>query len=222
VLFGRDRRKEFEGLALPLSGQLFKVAYWRLGKKEDAEDVCQETYLRAYRSFHTFSPGTNMKAWLTTILINVINDFRKKQAHVPEPTDEEVDFERLVVSQSESFKDPSIRVEEDEIDSELFAALQQLPSTFLHPLLLREIEDLSYSDIATVLAIPVGTVMSRLYRARQLLKSSLEKCRTQKQTASIARGVSPNGVSGTSKTSKERSAEMKDSSAQQGALDHDL
>lgn len=210
MLFGRDRRKEFEKLALPLSAQLFKVAYWRLGKKEDAEDVCQEAYLRAYRSFHTFSPGTNIKAWMTTILINVINDFRKKQAHVPEPTDEEVDFERLVVSQSESFKDPSIKLEESESDPELMAALQKLPSTFLHPLLLREIEDLSYTDIANVLVVPIGTVMSRLYRARQLLKASLEKSQLSPRQAS----QSPDR-----RTEETKSRRTQDNSATQGASD---
>src|ERR1700676_3717110 len=79
-----NRRKEFEKLAWPLSRDLFRVAYWRLANMQDAEDVVQEAYLRAFRSFHTFQLGTNLKGWMTRILLNVINDTLRKRVREPD------------------------------------------------------------------------------------------------------------------------------------------
>jgi RNA polymerase sigma-70 factor, ECF subfamily len=172
-----NRRKEFEKLTWPLSQHLFQLAYWRLASHQDAEDVVQETYLRAYRSFHTFQTGTNLKAWMTRILINVINDLFKKRQRQPEIVALQDDSNELDSAQSESasLQNPEVQLTRDEIDPELFEALQKLPTALLHPLLLRELEDMTYADIASTLQVPVGTVMSRLFRARQVVRNRLSK-----------------------------------------------
>jgi RNA polymerase sigma-70 factor (ECF subfamily) len=171
------RRKDFEKLTWPLSQHLFQLAYWRLASHQDAEDVVQETYLRAYRSFHTFQSGTNLKAWMTRILLNVINDLLKKRLRQPDTLALEDDSPELNSAQSESasLQNPELQLTRAEIDPELFDALQKLPTSLLHPLLLRELEDMTYADIATTLEVPVGTVMSRLFRARQVVRNRLSK-----------------------------------------------
>jgi len=170
-------RKNFEKLTWPLSQHLFQLAHWRLGNRLDAEDVLQETYLRAYRSFHTFQPGSNLKAWMTKIMLNVVNDLFKKRHLHPEVLDLDDDALELegLQSESESLQSPEVQIMENEIDPALFEALQKLPTALLYPLLMRELEDMSYADIATTLSIPVGTVMSRLFRARRVLRSRLSE-----------------------------------------------
>jgi RNA polymerase sigma-70 factor (ECF subfamily) len=173
-LFG-NRRKEFEKLTWPFSGDLYRLAYWRLGGAPDAEDAVQECYLRAFRSFHTFQPGTNIKGWLTKILINVINDAIGKRARQLENIATEKEAEQImhVADQSDAARDPQAKASDNEISPELMDALKRLPGTLLHPLLMRELQDMSYNDIATVLDVPTGTVMSRLFRARKLVRERL-------------------------------------------------
>jgi RNA polymerase sigma-70 factor (ECF subfamily) len=170
-----SRRKLFEKLTWPVAQDLYRLAYWRLANRQDAEDVVQDAYLRAYRSFNTFQTGTNVKAWMTRILINVINDTLKKRLNhadvltIDDESDEIINLE----SQSASLQDPELQQIAQEIDHDLFAALQKLPSSLLQPLLLRELEDMTYEQIATTLAIPTGTVMSRLFRARKVIRERL-------------------------------------------------
>lgn len=161
----------------PCGPHLYRLAYWRLGSKQDAEDALQDTYLRAYRSFHTLQPGSNVKAWLTRILFNVISDTLKKCRRHPESiyVDEDSDALEHLQSSSASLKDPQIQLIEHEIDGDLLNALKKLPTNLLDPLLLREIDELTYQEIASVLDLPLGTVMSRLFRARQVLRSRLTK-----------------------------------------------
>ncbi len=170
-----NRRKEFEKLTWPLGHDLFRLAYWRLGNQQDAEDVVQEAYLRAFRSFHTFQTGTNVKGWMTRILLNVINDTLKKRIQRPDvlAIDEGCVEMMSLQDQSASSRDPEVQLVEREIRPDLLNALQQLPTALLHPLLLRELEDMSYAEIATILGIPAGTVMSRLFRARRVVKDRL-------------------------------------------------
>jgi RNA polymerase sigma factor (sigma-70 family) len=171
------RRKEFEKLTWPLSQHLFQLAYWRLASHPDAEDVVQETYLRAYRSFNTFQPGTNLKAWMTRIMLNVISDHFKKRLRQPDMLaleDNSPEFDSLQ-SEAASLQNPEVQLTRDEIDPDLLEALQKLPISLLYPLLLRELEDMTYADIAATLEIPVGTVMSRLFRARRVVRSRLCK-----------------------------------------------
>lgn len=168
-----NRRKEFETLTLSLGSELFRLAYWRLGNMQDAEDVVQETYLRAFRSFNTFKPGTNIKAWMTRILLNVVNDSLKKRIRLPDLIDPDDEENLAVQLNSVTVKDAETQMIEQEFAPDLLAALQRLPSDLLNPLLLREIEEMTYEEIAAALAIPVGTVMSRLFRARRVLKGRL-------------------------------------------------
>jgi RNA polymerase sigma-70 factor, ECF subfamily len=175
--FLSNPRKEFEKLTMPLSLELYRFAYSRLGNKQDAEDAVQEAYLRAYRSFSTFAKGTNIKAWIMKILINVVRDaVMKRTKQVPTAEmDEEFDTVESLQSTSVSFSDPQEIYQKDAIDPELLKALHSLPSNLLHPLLLREIDDMSYTEIADALGLPQGTVMSRLFRARQVLRLELTK-----------------------------------------------
>ncbi|HEY9792785.1 MAG TPA: sigma-70 family RNA polymerase sigma factor [Candidatus Obscuribacterales bacterium] len=170
-----SRRKQFETLTWPLSGDLFRFAYWRLGNRQDAEDVVQETFLKAYRSFHTFERGTNARAWMTRIMINVIKDTFKRRSQQPEvlALDDHIDEIEFAQSSSAALQNPETQLTQNEVDPQLLEALKRLPSALLHPLLLREFEDMTYNDIAAVLDVPVGTVMSRLFRARQLVRRLL-------------------------------------------------
>jgi RNA polymerase sigma-70 factor (ECF subfamily) len=172
-----SRRKEFEKLTWPLGHDLYRLAYWRLANQQDAEDVVQETYLRGFRSFHTFQLGTNVKGWMTRILLNVINDTLKKRVRQPDllAIDDECVEMAALQDDSELSKNPEVQLIEKEIRPDLLAALQRLPTSLLHPLLLRELEDMTYAEIATILDIPAGTVMSRLFRARRIVRDQLKK-----------------------------------------------
>jgi len=172
-----NRRQEFEKLTWPLGPDLFRMAYWRLANSQDAEDAVQDTYLRAYRSFNTFQAGTNLKAWMTRILINVINDSLKKRGRLQDfrADEDEIDELAAIADQSAVARNPETQLIEQEIHPDLLASLQRLPTGLLHPLLLRELEDMSYAEIASILGIPTGTVMSRLFRARRIVREQLAK-----------------------------------------------
>jgi RNA polymerase sigma-70 factor (ECF subfamily) len=151
--------------------QLFRLAYARIGNLQDAEDVVQETYLKAWRSFDTVKQRENVKGWITQILINSIRDHhRKEQRRVPTIKISEIDEEALPAS---ARLGPEQELCRDEIDPLLFKALCSIPESFLTPLLLREIHGSTYDEIAQTLGVPIGTVMSRLFRARSLLRSAL-------------------------------------------------
>jgi RNA polymerase sigma-70 factor, ECF subfamily len=173
----QNRRKEFEKLTWPLGPDLFRMAYWRLANSQDAEDAVQDAYLRAYRSFNTFQTGTNVKAWMTRILINVINDTLKKRGRHLDFRANEDEFDELAVVADDSAlaRNPEAQLIDKEINPDLLTALQRLPTGLLHPLLLRELEDMTYGEIAAILGIPTGTVMSRLFRARRMVRDQLAK-----------------------------------------------
>jgi RNA polymerase sigma-70 factor, ECF subfamily len=172
-----NQRKEFEKLTCPFGQGLFRLAYWRLANQQDAEDAVQEAYLRAFRSFHTFQLGTNVKGWMTRILLNVINDAVKKRVRQSDllPMEDESDELANLQSQSAITRNPEVQLIEREIRPDLLDALHRLPTSLLHPLLLRELEDMSYTEIASILDIPTGTVMSRLFRARRVVRDRLTK-----------------------------------------------
>jgi len=158
----------FEDLALPLFDQLYNFAHWLTADKDEAEDLVQETYAKALRGFSSFQPGTNFRAWMYRILRNSFLSSRTGlKATVP--FDEEVHEtaamdpvtpETLLVAQA-----GRETVQE---------ALSELPVHFREILLLCEVEEMSYQEIAETLAIPPGTVMSRLFRARKALRRLLE------------------------------------------------
>jgi len=163
--------RRFEDLTLGYADQLFRVAYARTGNRQDAEDIVQETYLKAFRSFNSFRDGTNMKAWLTQILINTVRDRHRSKAH-SFPTME------LDEAIGDGFDEPTFAGPEDqlcdqEIDADLANALRSMSEVLAVPLILREAYDASYEEIARILGLPIGTVMSRLSRARSALRKRL-------------------------------------------------
>jgi RNA polymerase sigma-70 factor (ECF subfamily) len=162
---------------LPYRDQLFKTALRLARNAEDAEDLLQETYLKAYRHYASFQPGTNLKAWLFKILKNTfINEYRRRK-QVPAQVDF-AEFEETFESAINSSEVAANRTTEDELadaggDSEVRQALGSLPHNYKVVVLLADIEGHAYKEIAEILAIPVGTVMSRLYRGRRLLEKAL-------------------------------------------------
>lgn len=170
----RDHRR-FKKVMYPYYGDLYRFAFARLGNQLDAEDAVQETYLKAYRAFDRFHDETGPKAWLSCILINTIRDHVRKSSRQPHivPLDEMRQEKNSDPHESRHLADPADIVAEDEIDQALVDALRALPDAFLAPLLLREINSASYQAIASILGIPIGTVMSRLSRARNLLRAKL-------------------------------------------------
>jgi RNA polymerase sigma-70 factor (ECF subfamily) len=164
--------------------QLYSAAMRMTRNNADAEDLVQETYLRAYRSFHTFEDGTNLRAWLFRILTNTfINSYRSKQRRVQE-TDLN-DVEDLYLYRRISGVDVASRSAEDTLfelftDTEVKDALEALPEAFRLPVLLADVEEFSYKEIADILDIPIGTVMSRLHRGRKAMQKALVDFATER------------------------------------------
>jgi RNA polymerase sigma-70 factor (ECF subfamily) len=170
-------KKEFEELVLPLLDSLYSAALRMTRNSSDAEDLVQETVLLAFRNFHQFQSGTNIKAWLFRILTNTfINGYRKKSKE-PERVDlpdvEDFYFLSEVRRQSESASDPEMQVLNRFLHEDIMAAIDRLPEEFRLVVVLNAIEGLAYQEIADILGIPIGTVRSRLYRGRKLLQKYL-------------------------------------------------
>lgn len=148
--------------------QLYRLAYARVLNRQDAEDIVQETYLKAYRSYETTGGESGrLKNWMTRILMNTGSDrFRKEARSVPIADGLELEVEVQANSTASPEDQPCNQV----IDPRLLGALKLIPDTYLVPLLLREIHDASYDEIASLLDVPKGTVMSRLSRRRALLR----------------------------------------------------
>ena len=167
----------FENAELPYRDQLFKTALRLARNSEDAEDLLQDTYMKAYRHYASFSPGTNLKAWLFKILKNTfINEYRRRK-QLPAQVDFaelEETFESAVLPTNPSAtRNPEEELVEATLDGEVRGALRALPHNYKVVVLLADIEGYAYKEIADILAIPVGTVMSRLYRGRRLLEAAL-------------------------------------------------
>ena len=170
-------RSDFTQEAMQYAPQLYSAALRMTRNKTDAEDLVQETYLRAYRGYEGFNEGTNLRAWLFRILTNTfINVYRAKQRRVQES--ELGDVEDLYLYKHISGIDVASRSAEDTLfdlftDDEVKAALEDLPESFRLPVLLADVEGFSYKEIAEMLEIPVGTVMSRLHRGRKAMHKAL-------------------------------------------------
>lgn len=170
-------QQEFAKEAMQYAPQLFSAAVRMTRSRTDAEDLVQETYLRAYRGYANFTDGTNLRAWLFRILTNTfINSYRAKQRRVQE-TDLD-DVEDLYLYKRISGIDVTSRSAEDTLfemftDDEVKNALEALPESFRMPVLLADVEEFSYREIAEILDIPIGTVMSRLHRGRKALQKAL-------------------------------------------------
>ena len=168
---------DFETGKLPCRDQLYKTAFRLTRSSEDAEDLLQETYLKAYRHYASFQPGTNLKAWLFKILKNTfINDYRRRKQLPPQVdfADLEETFESVLSTPTNGpVRTPEEQLLEATMDGEVRRALMDLPHNYKVVVLLADIEGYAYKEIAQILMIPVGTVMSRLYRGRRLLEKAL-------------------------------------------------
>ncbi len=175
----------FEAEALPHLDTLYRVALRLTGEPAAAEDLVQETMLRALRAWRTFQPGTNARAWLVTILRNqFINGWRSRKRA---PT--AVDVEAIPELPDVSDPDPEGRFFRELVDEEVLAAVDALPEDFREVLVLSDMEGLPYAEIAEALAVPVGTVKSRLFRARRILQGRLR--RYAEETGLIKGGGTP-------------------------------
>jgi RNA polymerase sigma-70 factor (ECF subfamily) len=172
-----DTRERFERDVLPLLPSLYGAALRMTRNPSDAEDLVQETYLRAYRGFAGFTEGTNLKAWLYRILTNgFINTYRKKQREPqivegPDDLDEWYLYDRLGGRSVEESAEEEVL--ERIPDADVKAALESLPDRFRIPVLLADVEGFSYKEIAEIMDTPIGTVMSRLHRGRKALEKAL-------------------------------------------------
>ena len=170
-------RDRFERDVLPLLPSLYGAAMRLTRNPSDAEDLVQETYLRAFRGFGGFTEGTNLKAWLYRILTNqFINTYRKKQREPqivegPDDLDEWYLYDKLGGRSVEVSAETEVL---DQIpDADVKAALESLPENFRIPVLLADVEGFSYKEIAEIMETPIGTVMSRLHRGRKALEKAL-------------------------------------------------
>ena len=172
----RDRVR-FEEEALELADQVYQVARRLVGSREEAEDLMQETYARAFRSWRSYTPGTNLRAWLLRILTNLNIDRARARQRRPqtEPLEEGDYFlyNRLAESGGDSQPEEEERVIARLSQDNVVAALSELPHDFRDVVVLVDIGSFSYAEAAQILDIPVGTVMSRLHRGRRILKRQL-------------------------------------------------
>ena len=171
----RDRVR-FEEEALELSDQVYRVARRLVGSREEADDLVQQTYERAFRSWRQYTPGTNLRAWLLRILTNLNIDRGRRQQRTPQTTsiDEAGDYflyNKLEATAPEPADEERVlqRLSQDSI----VEALSDVPHDFRDVVVLVDIGEFSYADAAQILDIPIGTVMSRLHRGRRILKKNL-------------------------------------------------
>lgn len=168
---------DFEAAAMPFVDALYNTAYRMTRNPEDAEDLVQETYLKAYRYYDKFEEGTNFKAWLFKIMKNTfINNYRKRQQApaLSDFADIEESFETQVSEEtSRQIRNPEDELLENVLDQDVQRALDRLPPDYRMVVILADLEGFSYKEIADILEVPVGTVMSRLYRGRRLLESAM-------------------------------------------------
>src|SRR5256885_2776322 len=173
----RDRVR-FEEEALELSDQVYRVARRMVGSREEAEDLVQQAYERAFRSWRQFTPGTNLRAWLLRILTNLNIDRGRRQQRTPQTTslDGEMGdyflYNKLEAATAEENPDEERVLERLSQDS-VVDALADVPHDFRDVIVLVDIGEFSYADAAQILDIPIGTVMSRLHRGRRILKKNL-------------------------------------------------
>ena len=159
------RENDFEAAALPYLDDLFRAAAHIVGNRSQAEDLVQETYLQAWKSFDRFELGTNCRAWLFKILFHVVQQHRRKSFRLKLTDEGDEVFEQTLV-----YEPP---VPQDLSDEEVLAAFKKIPEQYREVVLLSDVYDFKYKEIQETLGIPQGTVMSRLSRGRQLLRGHL-------------------------------------------------
>ena len=171
-----DRNARFERDALVFMDQLYAAALRYTKNPEDARDLVQDTYLKAFNSFHQFEEGTNLRAWLYRVLTTTfINTYRKDQRR-PQLASGELEDWQLAQAQSHTSdlgKSAEVEALENLPDSDIKRALQEIPEEFRIAVYLADVEGFSYKEIANIVEVPAGTVMSRLHRGRKLLREKL-------------------------------------------------
>jgi RNA polymerase sigma-70 factor, ECF subfamily len=179
----RGADAEFTQAALSHIDSLYGTALRLTRRAADAEDLVQDTYLKAFRSAHQFEPGTNLKAWLFTILHNTFRNLRRHDGR--SPVDVDSDAVEKAASAGPADESPEQILSRRTLDVDLQAALDALPEAFRQAVWLRDVEELSYAEMAKVLDVPMGTVMSRISRGRRALSEGL-RTRRAKADATLA------------------------------------
>ena len=179
--------EEFARAALSHIDSLYGMALRLTRRAADAEDLVQDTYLKAFRSAHQFEAGTNLKAWLFTILHNTFRNNRRHDGRSPVDVDSEA-VERAA-GEGPADQSPEQLLSRQTLDADLQAALDALPDTFRQAVWLRDVEELSYAEIAKVLDVPIGTVMSRISRGRRALSEGLQARRARTAAPAVGMGV---------------------------------
>lgn len=161
----------FEQMAMPLFDQLYNFAHWLTGDRSEAEDLVQETYAKALKGFKSFQDGTNLRAWMCRILRNTFLTSRSGLAAQMTSSIEDSNIREDEISGDSAT--PEVLLLRRESEQMVLQALESLPVTHREILLLCEVEEMSYKETAQILAVPIGTVMSRLARARKMLRETL-------------------------------------------------
>lgn len=172
-----QKQRVFEQEMLPYMDMLYSYAFYLTGNRDESNDLLQETYLKAYRFFDKFQRGSNAKAWLYRVMRNTfINEYRRVQ-RLPEIVeyDEQISPHQMVPQSVDDMNDIREKIDRQMFDDDISEAITSLPEKFKSVIVLRDVEDLPYEEIAEALEIPVGTVRSRLHRARAILFTKLKQ-----------------------------------------------
>jgi len=175
AIVDRRKRREFSRWAIPHMDQVYTAALYLTHNREQAEDLLQETYLRAFRFWHQFVPGTNCKAWLMTILHNNFRSRYRERYRAGQAVEFDEELYQEHAATTDCHGDPETVFLRDRFDDEVECALTSLPQEFLEVSVLVDIQDLSYEEAAARLGCPIGTIRSRLSRARRLLHDALQE-----------------------------------------------